>query len=75
MVTFWEVAAHSDSRMFSVCIFVILVISLVCFKGETLVLIASVPDHCLPFYLWLKLSCRGRENPGSEIMSPGFQRV
>ena len=50
MATFWERAAHSVNRMFSLlCLFVALVVSLFGFKGRTLVLIASVPGHFLPF--------------------------
>ena len=48
------IAAHSVYHMFSlyiVCIFVILVVSHFGFEGGTLVLIASVPDYCLPFCL------------------------
>ena len=50
MATFWESAAHSVKRMFSLlCIFVALVVSHFDFEGGTLVLTASVPGHCLPF--------------------------
>ena len=45
MVTLWVRAAHSVNRMFSLCLFV----SHFGFEGKTLVLIASVPGHCLPF--------------------------
>ena len=50
MATFWERAAHSVNRVFSLlCLFVALVVSPFCFQGRTLVLIASIPGHCLPF--------------------------
>ena len=36
--------------MFSLlCLFVALVVSNFCFEARTLVLIATVPGHCLPF--------------------------
>ena len=38
--------------LFVLCLFVILVISHFGFDGGTLVLIASVPGHCLPFSLY-----------------------
>ena len=48
MATFWERAAHSVYRMFSLYFdIVIVVISHFGFEGGTLVLIASVPGHCL----------------------------
>ena len=46
MTTFWEIAAHSVDRIFS---FVILVIFHFGFEVGTLVPIALVPGHCLPF--------------------------
>ena len=58
MATFWKRAAHSVYNMFSLYLFfffffffffVILVTSHFCFEGGTLVLIAPVPGHCLPF--------------------------
>ena len=50
MATCWDRAAHSVNRIFSLlCIFVALVVSHFGFEGRTLVLIASVPGHCLPF--------------------------
>ena len=49
MATFWERAAHVNSMLSLLCLFVALVVSQFSFKGETLVLIASVPGHCLPF--------------------------
>ena len=50
MATFSENAAHSVDGMLSLlCLFVALVVSHFCFVGKTLVLIASVPCHCLPF--------------------------
>ena len=50
MTTFWEKAAHSVYRViFLLCLFVVLVISYLGFKGGNLVLIASVPGHCFPF--------------------------
>ena len=50
VATFWERAAHSVNRMFTLlCLFVALIVSHFGFEGGTLVLIASVPDHCLPF--------------------------
>ena len=58
MATFWERAAHSLNRAFSslrVCLFVDLVVFHFGFEGRTLVLIASVPGHCLPFTFCLVL--------------------
>ena len=53
MVTFWKRTAHSVNRLFSfLCIFVALVVSHLGFEDRTLVLIASVPGHCLPFTLF-----------------------
>ena len=50
MVTIWERAPHSVNHVFSLCcLFVVLVVSHFSFEGRTLVLIASVPGHCLPF--------------------------
>ena len=51
MTSFWERAAHSVNRMFSLnyVLFVILVASNFGFEGRTLVPIASVPGHCLSF--------------------------
>ena len=50
MGTFWEKAAHSVNRMFSLlCLFVALIVSHFLFESGTLVLIASAPGHCLPF--------------------------
>ena len=47
---FGERAAHSVNRMFTlICLFVSLVVSDFGFEGRALVLIASVPGHCLPF--------------------------
>ena len=57
MATFLERAARSVYRMFSLYFdIVILVISHFDFEGGTLVLIASVPGHCLSltFYNSLK---------------------
>ena len=48
MATFWEKAAHSVNRMFSLlCLYVALVVFHFSFEGGTLVLIALVPGHCL----------------------------
>ena len=50
MTTFWERAAHSVYRMFSLyCDIVITVISHFGFEGGALDLIASVPGHYLYF--------------------------
>ena len=52
MATFWERAAHSVYRMFSLylaLLIVILVISHFGFEGGTLVLIAPVPSNGLTF--------------------------
>ena len=50
MATFLERAAHSGNSMFSLlCLFVALVVSHLGFEGRALVLIVSVPGHCLPF--------------------------
>ena len=48
MATFLERAVHLVYQVFSLC-FEILVISHFGFEGRTLVLIASVPGHCLSF--------------------------
>ena len=50
MVTFWRRAANSVNHMLSLlCLFVVLVVSILCFEGGNLVLIAPVPGHCFPF--------------------------
>ena len=50
MATVWERVAHSVNSMFSsLYLFVALVVSHFGLEGWTLVLIASVPDHCPPF--------------------------
>ena len=47
MAIFWEIAAHSANRMFSLlCLFVALVVSHFGFEVRTLVLIGSVLGHC-----------------------------
>ena len=54
MATLWEIAAHSVDHtcMLSLyCLFVILIISRFRFEGWIWVLIASVPDLCILFYL------------------------
>ena len=52
MTTFWEGVAHSVNYMFSLlCLFVVLVVSHLGFKGRSLVLIAPVPGDCFPFTL------------------------
>ena len=48
MPLFGEIAAHSVYRMF--CLHYDLVISHFGFEGGTLLLIATVPSHCLAFY-------------------------
>ena len=54
MATFCERTAHSVNRMYyCLCLFVALIVSHICFDGRTLVLIASVPDHCLPFVVFV----------------------
>ena len=54
MVTFWERAAYSVNRMFSLCcLFIALVVSHFCFEDGTLVRIASVPGHCLRLTLYM----------------------
>ena len=45
MATFWERAAHSVNRMMSL----LYLVSHLGFEGGTLVLIATVTGHCLPF--------------------------
>ena len=50
--TFWEYNKRKHCTVF----IVILVISHFGFEGGTLVLIASVPGHCLPFTFVVKLS-------------------
>ena len=52
MATFWERAAHSVDHMFSLYSSWLIVMLVIChfgFEGGTLVLIASVPGHCLSF--------------------------
>ena len=50
MATFWETAAHSVYRTFSLYFdIVILVISHFGFEGGTLILVAPVPGHFLSF--------------------------
>ena len=51
MDTIWERVAHSVNRIFSLykCLFVVLVVSHSGFVDWTVVLIVSVPGHCLPF--------------------------
>ena len=50
VATFLEKAAHSVIRMFSLlCLFLALLISHFRFESRALVLIVSVPGHCLPF--------------------------
>ena len=49
MATFWERAAHSVNRVFSLlCLFKVLVVFRFGFEGRTLVLISSVPGHGFP---------------------------
>ena len=50
MATFWERAAHTVSRMFSVCLFVILIISKLGYEDRILIPIVPVPGNCLHFY-------------------------
>ena len=48
MATFWERASYSFNRVFSLlCLFEALVVSHFGFESRTLLLNASVPDHCL----------------------------
>ena len=50
MAIFSERTAHSVNHMFSLlCLFVVLVVSHLGFKGGNLVLIAPVPGQCFPF--------------------------
>ena len=49
MATFWERAANLFNSMFSLYLFVVLFFPHFGFEDRILVLIASVPDHCLPF--------------------------
>ena len=51
MATFWGKSCSFGLPyvLFVLCIFVVLVISRFGFEGATLVLIVSVPGHCLPF--------------------------
>ena len=51
MTTFWGRVAYSVNRVFVLCPVVILVISHFGFEGETLILIALVPGHNVPFTL------------------------
>ena len=58
MATFWERAAHSFNCMFSLlCLFVALVDSNFGFEGRTMILIASVPGHCLSFTCYDTVRC------------------
>ena len=58
MATFCERAAYSVYRMFSLyCDMILLVISHFNFEGRTLVLIASVPGHCLSFTFYSFILC------------------
>ena len=53
--------AHSVNVLhvfFELCLLVILLISHFGFEGETLVLVAPVPGHCLPFCFSRKVSDR-----------------
>ena len=51
MATFWERVAHSVNRTYSLlCLFD----SHFGFEGGTLVLIASVPAHCLPLIFYFR---------------------
>ena len=57
MATFSERAAHMlPCVLIVLCLYVILVISHYGFDGRTLVLMASVPGHCLPFTLCHELA-------------------
>ena len=50
MAIFQERAAHLVNRVFSLlCLFAALVVSHFRFEDRTLVLIVSIPGHCLPF--------------------------
>ena len=65
MATLWERAAHSVNRMlYLLCLFLAFVVSHFGFEGLTLVLIASVPGHCLLFTLSdsMHLILAGNEN-------------
>ena len=49
MITFWERAAHSVNRLFSLqYVFVTLVVSHLDFEDGTVVLITPFSGHCLP---------------------------
>ena len=62
---FGENAAHTVKLyvvfvlclLFVLCIFVILIVSHFGFEGGTLILIAPVPGHCLPFTTLEHYSC------------------
>ena len=50
LLPFWKELLIRLNGMFSlICLFVALVVSYLGFEDRTLVLIASVPGHCLPF--------------------------
>ena len=50
MANILGIAAHSVDRVFSLlCLFVAVVVSDFGFEGRTLILIASIPGHCLHF--------------------------
>ena len=49
MATFWEIAAHSVNRMFSLYYVLFLVVSHFGFESGIVFLIAPDPGHCLLF--------------------------
>ena len=53
---------------FVLCVFVILVISHFGFEGETLVLIAPVPGHCLHFYFSMKFAILRSEKQRKRLL-------
>ena len=52
MAIFWERAAHSLNRLFSLY-YIYVGYFLFSFEDKTLVLIAPVPGHCVRFYFWV----------------------
>ena len=68
MATFWETAAHSVDHMFSLYIQYLYyqLFPLFGFEGWISVLIASVPELCMPFtfrdiympYCWFKIKAK-----------------
>ena len=66
-------AAHSVKRRFSFMFICILVVSHFGFKGETVVVITSVPSHCLSFTIRITCLCNVHPlTPHFYIVKLGF---